>query len=160
MKRSWLITILVCLLLLGGGTVVILMPQVIPYSQCSDVYKQYADVDGIDATFIKDYKVNDTLTVNVTLLRATDSSGWATLRGDFGTHDVVERISEGKDLVSVKMVPSMQDRSQQDTCGTMYDVAAISYMRHTVSIFHTKNRDERYAVYHHNYDNNVSKTFK
>lgn len=151
MKRSWLITILVCLLLLGGGTIVILMPQVVPYSQCSDVYKQYADVDGIDATFIKDYKVNDTLTVNVTLLQATDSAGWARLQEDFILPplppSVMAKIEQGKDLVSIKKISETE-------------VAAFSLLKRSVSIFHTKNRDERYAVYHHNYDNNVSKTFK
>ena len=151
MKRSWLITILVCLLLLGGGTIVILMPQVVPYSQCSDVYKQYADVDGIDATFIKDYKVNDTLTVNVTLLQATDSAGWARLQEDFILQPLppsaMAKIEQGKDLVSIKKISETE-------------VAAFSLLKRSVSIFHTKNRDERYAVYHHNFDNNVSKTFK
>lgn len=151
MKRSWLITILVCLLLLGGGTIVILMPQVVPYSQCSDVYKQYADVDGIDATFIKDYKVNDTLAVNVTLLQATDSAGWARLQEDFILQPLppsaMAKIEQGKDLVSIKKISETE-------------VAAFSLLKRSVSIFHTKNRDERYAVYHHNFDNNVSKTFK
>ena len=59
MKRSWLITILFCLFLLGSGGAVLLLPQVVPFSQCSDVYKRYAKMDGVDATFIKDYKVND-----------------------------------------------------------------------------------------------------
>ena len=151
MKRSWLITILVCLLLLGGGTIVILMPQVVPYSQCSDVYKQYADVDGIDATFIKDYKVNDTLAVNVTLLQATDSAGWARLQEDFILQPLppsaMAKIEQGKDLVSIKKISETE-------------VAAFSLLKRSVSIFHTKNRDERYAVYYHNFDNNVSKTFK
>ena len=151
MKRSWLITAIVCLLLLGGGTAVILMPQVVPYSQCSDVYKHYAEVDGIDATFIKDYKVNDTLTVNVTLLQATDSAGWARLQEDFILQplspDYMAMIEQGKDLVSIKKISETE-------------VAAFSRLKRSVSILHTKNRDERYAVYHHNFDNNVSKTFK
>ena len=47
MKRSWLITILICLLLLCGGGAVLLLPQVIPFDQCSDVYKRYADMEGL-----------------------------------------------------------------------------------------------------------------
>ena len=59
MKRSWLITILVCLLILGGGGAVLLLPQVVPFDQCSDVYKRYADMDGVDATrFRMDYIAN------------------------------------------------------------------------------------------------------
>ena len=82
MKRSWLITILFCLLLLGGGGAVLLLPQVVPFDQCSDLYKQYVAVEGINATYIKDYKVNDTVFVDVTLLEATDSM-WHTLMKDF-----------------------------------------------------------------------------
>ena len=52
MKRAWLITIIICLVLLGGGGAVLLLPQVVPFDQCSDLYKQYANVEGIDATFI------------------------------------------------------------------------------------------------------------
>ena len=147
MKRSWLITILVCLLLLGGGTVVILMPQVVPFSQCSDVYKQYADVDGIDATFIKGYRVNDTLTVNVTLLQATDSAGWARLQEDFALQplspDYMAMIEQGKDLVSIKMISETEE-------------AAFSRLKRSVSIFHVRNREECRAVRYHNLDNNVN----
>ena len=82
MKRSWLITILICLLLLCGGGAVLLLPQVVPFDQCSDVYKRYADMDGVDATFIKDYKVNDSIRVNVTLLQATDSVSWNIIAKD------------------------------------------------------------------------------
>ena len=29
-----------------------LWPRTVPFDQCSDLYKQYANVEGIDATFI------------------------------------------------------------------------------------------------------------
>ena len=90
MKRSWLITLLFCLLLLGVGATVILMPQRVPYSQCSEIYRRYAAVDGIDATFIRDYPVNDTLLLDVTLLHAKDSAGWERLLNDFHLENVID----------------------------------------------------------------------
>ena len=83
MKKPQAITILLCLLLLGGGALVVYCPRTVPYAQCSDLYKRYAAVDDIDATFIKDFKVNDTLFVDVTLLEAKDSAGWERLLNDF-----------------------------------------------------------------------------
>ena len=84
MKRAWLITIIICLVLLGGGGAVLLLPQVVPFDQCSDVYKRYADMDGVDATFIKDYKVNDTVTVRATLLETKDTTLWDSMCCNFG----------------------------------------------------------------------------
>ena len=145
MKRSWLITILVCLLLLGGGTVVILMPQVVPYSQCSDVYKQYADVDGIDATFIKGYRVNDTLTVNVTLLQATDSAGWARLQRDFGAHGPTdtqrEALEQGKDIISFKLFRKDNSPAPIDK-EAVNNVVAVSYLKHAVCVYHTETHEQ------------------
>jgi len=164
MKRSWIITILFCLLLLGVGVTVILLPQTVPYSQCSEVYRRYASVDGIDATFIRDYQVNDTLFVDATLLHATDSASWATLKTDFEIPelppDFMERINDGQDLVFTKKIPKQQGISAQDTCGIIYYVAAFSHLMHTVSIFHTKDINERYAVMYHNYDHNVRQCTK
>ena len=146
MKRSWLITVIVCLLLLGGGAVILLTPQVVPYSQCSDVYKRYAEVEGVDATFIKDYKVNDTLRVDVTVLQATDSAGWERLRDDFGLQppppDIQAKMEQGKDLVSLKKVSETE-------------VAAYSRLKRSVSIFHVRNGEEKHAIMYHNLDNNM-----
>ena len=98
MKKSWFITILYCLLLLGGGGAVLLIPRVVPFDQCSDVYKRYADMDGVDATFIKDYKVNDSIRVNVTLLQATDSVSWNIIAKDLNVPPPPEIPDEYKGL--------------------------------------------------------------
>ena len=38
--------------------------------ECSEVYRRYEGLEGIDAAYIKNYRVNDTLTLPVTLLCA------------------------------------------------------------------------------------------
>ena len=40
----------------------------------SELYNRYADKEGIEASFIKDYKVNDSVFVDVTVLEATTDS--------------------------------------------------------------------------------------
>lgn len=183
MKRSWLITILVCLLLLGGGGTVLLLPQVVPFDQCSDVYKRYAKMDGVDATFIKDYKINDTVFVDVTLLEATDSMGWATLKKDFEipnpSPDFQQRIDRGKDLIYTKKIPkvtvadslkkshpNVSSKSREDdslhssqgaenvTYGN--DWLAISHLNHIIIVFHTRNADEPHAVIFRNFDKSTN----
>ena len=155
MKRSWLITILFCLLLLGGGGAVLLLPQVVPFSQCSDVYKRYAKMDGINATFIKDYKVNDTVFVDVTLLEAIDSTGWDILKKDFEVAslppELQQLVDNGEDLVFTKSIP----KSEIDKSDFPNDLLAISHMIHTVTVFHINSEIEKYAVLNHNYKEEI-----
>lgn len=148
MRRRWLITLLVCLFLLGEGAVVIFLPQVVHYNRSSEVYKKYCQTDGVDATFIKDYQVNDTLTLSVTILKANDSTGWALLKKDFAipapTPRQVAQMAQGRDLVTTKMLSES-------------DVATFSYLMHSVSVFHVKNREEGRAVLFHNLQDNINK---
>ncbi len=136
-----------------------LWPRTIPFDQCSDLYKQYANVEGIDATFIKDYKVNDTVFVDVTLLEATDSVGWVTLKKDFDvpTHSPFfqRQINEGKDLIGVKIIPKS---IAVDTTSNEYpnNLLAISCLNHTLTIFHIKNDVEKHAVKYYNFDKSTN----
>ena len=98
MKKSWFITILYCLLLLGGGGAVLLIPRVVPFDQCSDVYKRYADMDGVDATFIKDYKVNDTVVVSTTLLQTNDTFIWEKMCEDMHIPSITKIPDEFKEM--------------------------------------------------------------
>ena len=146
MKRSWLITILVCLLILGGGAV-LLLPQVVPFDQCSDVYKRYAKMDGVDAT---DYKVNDTVFVDVTLLEAIDSTGWDILKKDFEVPnlplELQQLVDSGKDLVFTKMISEP----------AASHLLAISYLTKTLTVFHIENDAEKHAVKYHNFDKSTN----
>ena len=136
-----------------------LWPRTVPFDQCSDVYKRYAAVDGVDATFIKDYKVNDTVFVDVTLLEATDSVSWTTLKKDFEvpdpSPDLQQFIDNGEDLIYVKLIPKT---TASDTILNPYpnDVLAISPLNRTLTIFHIANAEEKHAVFHHNYKKTIN----
>ena len=160
-----------------------LWPRTVPFDQCSDVYKRYAAVDGVVATFINDYKVNDTVFVDVTLLEATDSMGWATLKKDFEvpdpSPDFQQRIDRGKDLIYTKKIPkvtvadslkkshpNVSSQSREDdnlhssrgaenvTYGN--DWLAISHLNHIIIVFHTKNEDEVHAVIFRNFEKSIN----
>ncbi len=136
-----------------------LWPRTVPFDQCSDVYKRYAAVDGVVATFIKDYKVNDTVFVDATLLEAKDSAVWVMLKNDFEVPHpgpiAQQFIDNGEDLIGVKIIPKS---SASDTILTPYpnDVLAISYLNHTLTIFHIKKDVEKHAVKYHNFDKSTN----
>ena len=66
MKHSWIIVTL-CSLLIIAGACLMLMPRTVPIDQCSDVYRQYQGREGLEVSFVKQYRVNDTTAVDVTM---------------------------------------------------------------------------------------------
>ena len=149
MKRSWLITILICLLLLCGGGAVLLLPQVIPFDQCSDVYKRYADMDGVDATFIKDYKVNDTVRVDVTLLEAQTDSAWTQLTDDFNAQLPPDMPPPPPNTVDFWYAPHDNYSHPMDTILTNNDIIAVSHDIRTIAIFHIESEKQIDAILYH-----------
>lgn len=151
MKKSWPITILICLLLLGGGAVVIFWPRTVPFEQCSEIYQKYANVEKVKASFIKDFKVNDTVFVDVTLLEAIDSTGWDILKTDFKVPppplELQPLIDNGEDLLFTKHIP----KYIANTSAFPYDLLVISHLTHTLTVFHINSDIEKHAVFNHNY---------
>ncbi len=147
------------LAVLGVALAVRLWPRTVPFDQCSDLYKQYANVEGIDATFIKDYKVNDTLTLDVTLLEATTDSGWQALCADFAIIDIVEAIEQANPHIVFSRQVSRYDYSKV-VLGDAPDaeILAISCDSRTFAVFHTRNEAEMHAVLYHNLTNKPTET--
>lgn len=155
MKKSWTITILICLLLLGGGAVVIFWPRTVPFEQCSEIYQKYANVEKVKASFIKDFKVNDTVFVDVTLLEAIDSTGWDILKTDFKVPppplELQPLIDNGEDLLFTKHIP----KYIANTSAFPYDLLVISHLTHTLTVIHINSEIEKYAVLNHNYKEEI-----
>ena len=65
MKRNRLILATIPLVVLGILALVKLFPRTVPLEECSPLYRQYAGHEDIEATFVKDYPVDDTTLVDV-----------------------------------------------------------------------------------------------
>ena len=140
--------ILILGLLVVVATVVVVqvvryLPRVVPYWQCSEVYKRYSRVEGVRATYVKDYRINDTLTIGVTLLEATTDSGWAMLQENFGVPVVPKEYEElicgDSNRVTLKIIPKKEPLCLEgDTLAN--DVFAVSYYKHTIVHLEVKNR--------------------
>lgn len=81
MKRLWIITALLLVLLLGGITVWRLLPQ--PPRNVSDLYTECAMQDGVRAGYIENFRFDDSTLVDVTTVEALDSTGWEWMQQRF-----------------------------------------------------------------------------
>ena len=100
-RNILLLTILVVIAVVGGMLAVRYLPGIVPESQCSEVYRRYAHVPGVEAAFVKGFPINDTLGVDVTLLRAADSAGWDFLVDTF--HVSKERLNLVKSMPELRV---------------------------------------------------------
>ena len=138
---------LICVVLFVTVVVAMLawgyLTRVVPYWQCGEVYKRYSKVEGVRATYVKDYRINDTLTIGVTLLEATTDSGWAMLQENFGVPVVPKEYEElicgDSNRVTLKIIPKKEPLCLEgDTLAN--DVFVVSYYKHTIVHLEVKNR--------------------
>ncbi len=157
--------ILILGLLVVVATVVVVqvvryLPRVVPYWQCSEVYKRYSHVEGVRATYVKDYRINDTLTVAVTLLEATTDSGWAMLQEDFGLpvipKEYEERFVGDSNRVSIKKFPKDIPLSLDgDTLAD--DLIIVSLYKHTICHFVIHSDEQFRTIMFKHLDDNTKK---
>ena len=138
MKRSRILTLLLCLLLLGAGAAVILTPRTVPYEQCSDIYRKYAEMDGIEASFIKDYRINDTAFIDATVLEATTDSAWAVLQKDFNIPIIPKKHKEPSTCHSIgfRLAPKNNPQAPTDSNLLNNDLIVVSQEMQTITILH------------------------
>ena len=154
MKKNRYITlsiVLLCLLAaLAGG--VRLFRYYLPHEGPTDaLYEKYKDNPQVKASLLHDFRVNDTLAVDVTTLQATDSVGWETLKKDFHAFPLPEnnqkKIDQGIDVISIHLAPKTDPTLPMDTTDLLNNnVVAISRLHQTVSIFNVTTRAEMDAV--------------
>ena len=155
-RKDRIINALIISFVIGVGFVVWFLPPAIAYWRSSEVYKRYSKVEGVRATYIKDFRVNDTVTVGVTLLEATTDSGWAVLQEDFE----VPAIQEYKEYyydsnkVSLKQyTKSVPLYSGEDTLTK--DLITISYYKHTIGHFEIRSIEQKKAIIFKHLDDNI-----
>lgn len=82
-KRFWIVA--ACLLVLEavGLGVAMNWQRLFPPREVSELYKRYAGCEGLEVSFVKGLRLNDSTHVDVTLLVARDDSAWAALSREF-----------------------------------------------------------------------------
>ena len=161
MKTRVVNTVLISLLLLGA-LVCLRWPRTVPLGECGEVYRHYVDCDGIDAVYIQDFPINDTLTVGVTLLKAADSAGWAVLQEDFGVPAVPEGYEEyynDSNRVSMKNYPKGEPLYLNGDTITN-DLIVLSRYKQTIAYFVIQSREQKLAIEYKHNDENVNNDIK
>ena len=151
MKKHNILSVVLCLVVV----LVVLgwkyYPRSLPLKECSEVYKRYSQMEGIRATYIKDFRVNDTLTIGVTLLEATTDSGWARLMEDFAIIPIPSDILAYCDSNTVNMwMAAKRDYSlRADPDLLNNDLIAMNYLKHIISVFHLESENQQDAILHY-----------
>ena len=81
--KFWGVFFIILAVALGVITLIYRWHRIFPTHEVSEIYSRYAKEEGIDAAFVKDYLVNDSITVDVTVLEATTDSAWAVLKKEY-----------------------------------------------------------------------------
>jgi hypothetical protein len=155
MKKHHLIALLICLAAAAAGVWWAHRPRPLPVEECSKTYRQYAGVEGIQAAYIRNFQVNDTIFVDVTTLKATTDSAWNLLRKDFHikpTSKTIQKILDsGKDPTTIRLCSNKDPHEPMDTINIHQNhLLAFTRKSHTLSIFHTHNEAELDAVRYYN----------
>ena len=130
-------------------------PRTVPTERVSDLYRRYEHNPHLTVAYIEDFPVNDTLTVDVTTIRALDAAGWDTLAKDFRIEplpDILQKkLNEGKDLVTTFLAPKVNPALSMDTTDLLKNnVVGISQLMHTVSVFSIETESQINAVVNYN----------
>jgi hypothetical protein len=150
-KRFWLIVALLAVaevLIIG---LVLQWRYIFPSNEVSDLYKKYAEVDGVDATYIKGYKVNDSVFVDVTMLETKDSVVWDSLCEQLGILRFSMYPKEYKELMSVDHSFDLLHVIDTITKGPRREViknlVVFSHLKKSVCIFHNVNDSQFGSIY-------------
>jgi hypothetical protein len=86
MRKRWLITLLFLVPTLLT-IVAIHRRHTVPLDECSEVYRRYHKAEGIQAAFIRDMPINDSISLDVTLFAADDSLAFVGLMKKWNISD-------------------------------------------------------------------------
>jgi hypothetical protein len=167
MKKSSIILLVtvVSATVIVGVWLAFFLSGVVPYWKCSEVYRRYAHVPGVEAAFVKGFPINDTLGVDVTLLRAADSAGWAYLMEAFHISEGMVKESEENPLANIWMSQSLKDTpetryipSDSISCADSdIEIIAKAMNEREICIFHTRGAGERVVVLNYNWEDMTKK---
>ena len=121
-----------------------------PEREVSDLYLRYAEDPGVEASYVKGFRINDTLAIDATLLHATDSAGWERLLNDFHLVNAIDTnlYSQSQSfcisLVSKDDPTKKTGNPDEPLCSRV----AFPYERE-IHIYSTENDDHCMALHMH-----------
>ena len=149
-KRFWMWVGVALLIELAAFTLWKRWYWFFPTHAVSEVYSRYAGTDGLNVVFLKDFKVNDTLLLDVTLLEAKDSAGWERLLNDFHLENVIDTSAYRQPhSFSISMV-SPKDPTKRISSPDEPFCSRVTFpYEREIHIYSTENDDHCMALHMH-----------
>lgn len=130
-----------------------------PTHAVSEVYTKYADTEGLNVTFLKNYRINDSVFVDVTLIEAVDSTAWNLIKEDFRIITPEEyNIHYDSTTVSMKFAPHSNYSSPMDTVLLNNDIILTHFTMKTLLVINIENKEQIKAVNKYHINNLQYKT--
>ena len=123
----------------------------LPAEECGEVYCRYSNRDDLKVSFLKDFRINDSTTVDVTTITAKDSAGWEALQREMNrSEEAIERsrnrIKEGHYVLTDYYCeigqPEHRIPFKEGECWLVY----VNHKEKTFYIFHIINHEQGYLI--------------
>ena len=149
-KRFWLSSVT----LVAVAVVAVAAQRLWPaMTATSAEYEAYADVPGIDATFLRDFPLNDTTTVDVTILEAKNDSAWALLQKDFNIVPTPPEVLAFHGIDSNMITMTNVSKDNHTPVGKNqtedYLMLVVQEHRRKVSIFQIERKNQKEMIIHY-----------
>jgi len=156
--KFWLIFAILLAVALAAITVAHRWHRIFPSNEVSELYTRYAGVEGMEVSFAKDYRVNDTLRVDVTLIETSDDNTWDNLCQDLHIASIKDIPEEYRELFIsnstfehfIKEDPLTPDSD------SLMDLYVYSRKQKSVCVFHSISEKQYDAII----DNEIDKINK
>lgn len=147
-RRFWLLIAILAVVEALAFCLAMQWKYIFPTREVSELYAHYADVEGIEASFIKDYRVNDSVFVDVTVLEAITDSAWDKLVSDFKIPPPSEvyLMSKEKRNVIMRRAPRENPMETISRPSPNDYVVSISRFDRTVCVFNTMDSSQIQAI--------------
>ena len=155
--RFWVAVGVLAVLTASAVMVVQRWHRLFPSNEVSEVYKRYAEVEGVRASFVKDFWLNDSVAVDVVLLEATDSAGWVRMQKGLGIVPRPPEVEAVSDTNAIDTwLASKDDYTKgKDSVKQNNDLIAVSYYKRKVSVFILESEEQEDAIVTYQLNNTI-----
>lgn len=156
--RKWFIAFFL-LAAIGIGSIAVWRYQV-PMRQVSSLYLRYEHAEGIAASYIHNYPINDTLCLDVTLLEALSDSGWDEIKRTFNVTDMLYGSPDSIVIISGYCPQGHPELRMNTTCPDSNEFKIVDMASRKACLFHAHSMAECNAALLYKYNRYTQKFFQ
>ena len=130
--------------------IVLLISSSVVYGQ-THIYNRYATHNNLEVAYLKEFPIDSTIHVNVTIIRAKNNRAWRWMKREF---NIPTQSPQGNSIVKLNQplitiygrdknnLRSFNKKNVDDNYAL-----SISHITHTIIIYHCTNRKERLTIF-------------